>query len=60
MNLIFFNISYSGDGIKRNNKRIDINLYMDLFSKKQKYILTHMTAHDINILKELFLLSKAG
>lgn len=60
MNLIFFNISYSEAGIKRNNKRIDINLYMDLFIKKQKYILTHMIAYDINILKELFLLSKAG
>lgn len=60
MNLIFFNISYSAEGIKRNNKRIDINLYMDLFLKKQKYILTHMIAYDINILKELFLLSKAG
>ena len=60
MNLIFFNISYSEAGIKRNNKRIDINLYMDLFLKKQKYILTHMIVYDINILKELFLLSKAG
>ena len=60
MNLIFFNISYSEAGIKRNNKRIDINLYMDLFLKKRKYILTHMIVYDINILKELFLLSKAG
>lgn len=33
---------------------------MDLFLKKQKYILTYMIVYDINILKELFLLSKAG